>query len=242
MNKTSKILSIIAYYFSEYNVDALNALCYRTYSEAFRSISLVFGRENNYLKLRRDEFDALPESSSTRAGWRNRPAAKDIIEMSAYLRKFNFDELTGLVKSLISNYETPFSFYEIVDNDESILPDSVENLINSTDKSAGFKIKTSDRKIRVYNSDIIYQLKSLYSYRCQICGCVIGDRYGSHLIHAHHIDYFSKSLNNNASNILIVCPNHHGIIHDTDPVFNRNNLTYNYPNGFVEKLKINLHL
>ena len=35
--------------------------------------------------------------------------------------------------------------------------------------------------------------------------------YGSHIVEAHHIDYFVSSLNNDASNQLIVCPNHHSI-------------------------------
>lgn len=59
---------------------------------------------------------------------------------------------------------------------------------------------------------------------------------------AHHIDYFVKSLNNDASNQIIVCPNHHSIIHDVDPVFDRERLLYSYSNGFEEKLVLNQHL
>lgn len=56
------------------------------------------------------------------------------------------------------------------------------------------------------------------------------------------IDYFVKSLNNDASNQIIVCPNHHSIIHDVDPVFDRGRLLYIYSNGFEEKLVLNQHL
>lgn len=66
MTETSKTLSIIAYYLSEYDMNAVSALGYHTRREAFEKISSHFDRENNYLKLRRDEFDALPESSSHR--------------------------------------------------------------------------------------------------------------------------------------------------------------------------------
>ena len=56
------------------------------------------------------------------------------------------------------------------------------------------------------------------------------------------MDYFVKSLNNDASNQIIVCPNHHSIIHDVDPMFDRGRLLYIYSNGFEEKLVLNQHL
>ena len=85
-------------------------------------------------------------------------------------------------------------------------------------------------------------LKIVYGYRCQICGAYIGEKYGSHLIHAHHINYFTKSLNNNQDNVMIVCPNHHGIIHDINPVFDREKKIYVYPNGYKEDLLLNYHI
>jgi len=86
------------------------------------------------------------------------------------------------------------------------------------------------------------RLKILYGYRCQVCGQYIGEKYGSNLIHAHHIKYFTKSLNNNSNNIMVLCPNHHGIIHDKNPIFNAQTKTFLYPNGYEEGLKLNLHL
>lgn len=97
-------------------------------------------------------------------------------------------------------------------------------------------------KIRKLNKKIGDNLKLLYDYRCQICGQYIGADYGAHVVEAHHIDYFVKSLNNDACNQLIVCPNHHSIIHETNPIFNRETLIYMYPNGIREGLKINQHL
>jgi predicted restriction endonuclease len=82
----------------------------------------------------------------------------------------------------------------------------------------------------------------LYGHRCQICGRLIGEEYGSHVAEAHHIDYFVNSLNNDSSNQIIVCPNHHSIIHDANPLFDRKNLLFVYENGYKEGLKINLHL
>lgn len=97
-------------------------------------------------------------------------------------------------------------------------------------------------KIRKLNRKIGDNLKLLYGYRCQICGRLIGEEYDSHVCEAHHIDYFVNSLNNDSNNQLIVCPNHHSIIHDTNPLFDRKRLLYIYQNGKEEKLILNQHL
>lgn len=97
-------------------------------------------------------------------------------------------------------------------------------------------------KIRKLNKKIGDNLKLLYGYRCQVCGKLIGEDYGSHIVEAHHIDYFVSSLNNDANNQLIACPNHHSIIHDVNPEFDRKRLLYIYKNGFEEKLLLNQHL
>lgn len=117
----------------------------------------------------------------------------------------------------------------------------VEELL-SADETAGINQRIRITKIRKLNHAIGDSLKRLYGYRCQICGAYIGEAYESQVIHAHHIDYFSRSMNNDASNIMIVCPNHHTIIHDGNPVFNGKEKTYRYPNGLVEGLQLNKHL
>jgi len=97
-------------------------------------------------------------------------------------------------------------------------------------------------KIRKLNRAIGDNLKLLYDYRCQICGEKIGELYDSHTVESHHIDYFVISLNNNMNNIMIVCPNHHSIIHDVNPIFNKEKKIFIYNNGFEEGLRLNYHL
>lgn len=65
---------------------------------------------------------------------------------------------------------------------------------------------------------------------------VTGEEFGSHIAEVHHIDYFVLRLNNDANNQLIVCPNHHSIIHDTNPIFNRRRLIYINKKGLEQKL------
>ena len=117
-----------------------------------------------------------------------------------------------------------------------------EGILDGRDDTAGILIRTKSCKIRKLSRAIADDLKAVYSYRCQICGQYIGEPYGSHLIHAHNIHYFVHSLNNNANNIMIVCPNHHAIIHDLNPIFDFTQKQFHYPNGFVEGLSLNLHL
>lgn len=74
LTDANRKISIIAYYLSKFDKDAITELGYDTYSSAFEEISKRFGKTNNYMKLRRDEFDALV--STTRQGWNKRaPAA-----------------------------------------------------------------------------------------------------------------------------------------------------------------------
>ena len=117
----------------------------------------------------------------------------------------------------------------------------IEQILQTQDNSSIVqKLKTV--KIRKLDKTIGDNLKTIYGYKCQICGLYIGETYDAKVIHTHHIEYFSVSLNNNADNILVICPNHHGIIHATNPVFNREKKLFTYPNGYSEGLKLNLHL
>lgn len=110
------------------------------------------------------------------------------------------------------------------------------------DKTANIIFDQKLVKVRKLNKAIGNNLKLLYNYRCQICGEDMGGEYGIHIVEAHHIDYFVKSINNDANNQLVVCPNHHRIIHGLNPVFDRDRRIYIYKNGRYEGLKLNYHL
>ena len=110
------------------------------------------------------------------------------------------------------------------------------------DEKSGMKYQLQMVKVRKLNRKIGENLKLLYGYRCQICGSVIGEEYGTHIAEAHHIEYFVNSLNNDANNQMIVCPNHHSIIHDANPIFDRKRMLYLFNNGVEERLVLNKHL
>ncbi len=99
----------------------------------------------------------------------------------------------------------------------------VEHLLEFDDTAALVE-KFQLEKIRRLNREIGDYLKKMYDFRC------------------HHIDYFVRSLNNDASNLLILCPNHHRIIHAAEPTFDRKAKIFRYGNGFSETLILNRHL
>lgn len=122
---------------------------------------------------------------------------------------------------------------------------TLENLLELstlTDSQAALIEKFGLKKYRELNREIGERLKRNYYYRCQICGRGVGEFYGVNLAECHHIEPFSQSLNNDAKNLLIVCPNHHRIIHTAEPTFDRERKLYLYPNGSIESLKLNEHL
>ena len=229
MEATNKVLSIIAYYLSEYDMDAVRQLGFNTRMEAMNTLSSLIGSGNNYLKLRRDEFDALPDSSSTRKGWRNRPAAKEVLEIATYLHQFSFSELSDIVQSLINNYTTQGVINEPENKNNQpveLTEEEIEQVINSEDPAARLVLGTHASYHRVYDKSIIVNLKKLYRGRCQICGKNPVADFNVNICEAHHLEYFSKSQNNNASNIIIVCPNHHRLIHSLKPEFNYDELVF----------------
>ena len=122
---------------------------------------------------------------------------------------------------------------------------SLENLLELptlTDAQSTIVERFGLTKYRKLNRELGERLKRNYNYRCQICGQNVGELYGAQVADCHHINYFSVSLDNNASNLLIVCPNHHRIIHATNPTFDRERKLFLYPNGLEEILRLNEHL
>lgn len=112
-----------------------------------------------------------------------------------------------------------------------------------TDDTAHIREVTTTVRMRVLDRQIGAQLKRVYDHRCQICGERIGERYGNaEIVDAHHIRPFTQSHNNDSDNIMVLCPNHHRIIHQCHGEFRRRKKEIWYPNGLHEPLLLNLHL
>ena len=97
-------------------------------------------------------------------------------------------------------------------------------------------------KIRKANQDIINNIKNLYNGQCQLCGENVGEIFGKNITEAHHIEYFSKTQNNDSSNIIVLCPNCHTLIHKCNPVYDKNNCAFVFDNKNIMKVKVDRHL
>ena len=88
----------------------------------------------------------------------------------------------------------------------------------------------------VGNGWLAESLKTYYAYHCQICWHSFQPTYGAEYAKTYHIQYLSQCGPDVSTNMVVICPNHHRIIHETYAAFNRHLLTYEYPNGLREPL------
>ena len=202
---------------------------YSRNGELSQALQQYFFKSMSYIKMIRENRD---------------PKDKSYIKMPDGLKEY--------LAIYTTEYEDTFLLEPIAQDDFQVMKKAIQGMRERTveneieyemeDKSSGIEKKLQIVKIRKLNRKIGENLKLLYGYRCQICGQVIGEKYGSHIAEAHHIDYFVNSLNNDANNQMIVCPNHHSIIHDANPVFDRRRMVYRFDNGAEERIILNKHL
>lgn len=197
--------------------------------ELARVLQLIFSKSYNYFKTTRENREK---------GDRRIIKLPDDAKEYLAIYTTEYDD-TYIMEPIVSDDIIAAALYT-----KALSEQRVKSEINfeTDDTDAGISFTEGVRKIRKLNRKIGENLKQLYCFSCQICGRMIGEEYGTHVCEAHHIDYFTRSLNNNADNQMIVCPNHHRIIHADNPSFDRQQLQFIYSNGYVEKLKLNKHL
>lgn len=234
-------MDIIAYYLSEYDMNAFKRLGFDSQALGFKSISNVFGRKDSYLRRLRDEYDVI--TSSHRNGQKNRPPRPRIVQAKTYLSGYSFDELSCIVESLIINASPVINVESNAEIVKDLTEEEIERIINAKDNSSRIEYRSSATKsVRIYDRSIISGLKALYKGQCQLCSCLPLSTFDCDISEAHHIEFFSETQNNDASNIIIVCPNHHRIIHKLNPVFNKEKLEYVFPDETILKIKLNYHI
>ena len=128
---------------------------------------------------------------------------------------------------------------EVVQMNELFFETSYES---REDNDARIEEVTGIKRIRKLDRSIGDSLKRLYDYRCQMTGERIGDAYDALVVEAHHIIPFTQSLNNDTSNIIIISPSYHRIIHKAKPEWLSNEKAFRFPNGLVETVRLNKHL
>lgn len=238
-----KVMDIIAYYLSEFDRRAFDEFGFETQTKGFREMAALFGKKGSYLRRLRDEYDVV--TNSFRRGQCNRPPRPRIIQTTDYLKQFSFEELTEIVRAFLENARLDNDISEEFQQGfllEALDEDDLENILNFKDTRASIKLRTRDQRVRIYNTSIIKQLKRLYGGRCQLCGKNAFDEFSVDISEAHHIAHFSDSQNNDSSNIIILCPNHHRLIHKLNPKFDSEKGCFVFSDNFELSIEIDFHL
>ncbi|GIP22937.1 HNH endonuclease [Paenibacillus sp. J22TS3] len=155
------------------------------------------------------------------------------------------DVVTPEVKKNLNSLFEETREFELEELIQQGTDEEIEQLINNYSglgSQAKIEVKEGLQKIRKASKVIIDKLKELYDYSCQICGINPSSIYGVNIVEAHHIEYFSVSQNHNPNNIMILCPNHHRLVHSAKAKYCREKNKVVYENGYEEVLKLEKHL
>lgn len=163
-------------------------------------------------------------------------------DIHEYMRLYLTTSSDVLCMECCSSYD-----YQQLAHTLSVIPEEVyeqsdDEQFFMADKTASIEEKQRLVKYRRIDRSIILTLKRFYDYRDEISGEKIGEQYGDSVVEAHHIDYFTRSQNNDSTNIIIISPNYHRIIHKNNPRFNRKKFQFEFLNGEVLRLKLYEHL
>ena len=197
------------------------------------------------MRFRRDEFDPVI-GKTYRHGFNMRNPRAGVLVLHNDLKNYTFEELSAIVNDLLIDDESKTNESVITESDKKIITEfseeEYERILNMSDTKAAIRSTVRAVNVRVLNNKIQNTLKNLYHHRCQICGATAEVMYGVDVSEAHHIEYFTKSLNNNPSNIIILCPDHHRIVHKAKGIFDYETHCFMYENAKVDTLMYNLHL
>ena len=177
-----------------------------------------------------------------RAGQHNRKPTATVTELYEQWDVMEFKEITEIVKSVLDGTMEETQVINLDVDGEKVSEYDVEQYLNFDDNTAALNKTVKSVIERTYSKKKVNMLKRLYAYRCQICGQNVGEEHGVNIAEAHHIKYFSKSVDNSSDNLLILCPNHHSLIHILNPKFDYDELQYIYPDGKTDKIILDLHL
>ncbi len=207
-------------------------LRYSQKSDLSKTLRAIFCSSYEYLQMKRNEPTERKRHMQ--------------IKMPDEMKEFVVLYATDVEDKLCMEFITRSDFSEMRSylSSQKIEEEDFEMAVNykKNDPTAKMEHKSQIVKIRKLDKAIGENLKLLYSHKCQICGNNFSSKYGTHIAESHHIKPFISSLNNDADNILITCPNHHRIIHKINPIFDASKLSFLYPNGLEESLTLNKHL
>jgi len=134
------------------------------------------------------------------------------------------------------------SGYELRDTfGPNLVRDTIANYDVIVEKEMPRKIIIPEHEEYYRDPLLAESLKSIYDHRCQVCGMNFKIKYDEPFAETHHILSLNEGGLDISKNIIVICPNHHRIIHKTGAQFDRTKLLYRYPNGLEERLLLTDH-
>lgn len=130
-----RIALIVSYYLSRCDIDAVHALGYSGFTEAFKALGDILNENPNNIKNMRDEFD--PYFPNNRKGWYQRPLSVSRQEVFEKFSQYSNIELELYVKKLLTSMKEK---------------DRMDNTIVLRDLSALIRQSTVH-----YNEDFVWQ-------------------------------------------------------------------------------------
>ncbi len=85
-------------------------------------------------------------------------------------------------------------------------------------------------------------LKVLYDHRCQVCTHDFKPRWGVAYADTRFLNHPDTGGELVSDNLVVLCPNHNAIIGAANGAFERDSLSFRFPNGLREKLLLRDHL
>ena len=139
-------------------------------------------------------------------------------------RKLSEETQTYIEKNAKASIISKELNHEEINQLTSMSETDLEVALETKDENAGHIYKETISKVRKINQKIIDDLKKRYNGEFQLCGVRVGYDFGEEIVEAHHIEYFSQTQNNDSSNIIVLCPNCHRLIHRCNPVYHKKTL------------------
>ncbi len=85
-------------------------------------------------------------------------------------------------------------------------------------------------------------LRKLYDDRCQLCGWSSRASYETEVCEAHHLHWLSRGGPDEIQNLVLLCPNHHRVVHRVDAVFDYRDQAFVFSKARREALRVAGHL
>ena len=227
------IISVVAYFLSEYDNQAVKDLGFKTSAEAYRVISSLFGKpaDNGYIYRRRSEFTALPSSKSSKRGLVNKKPIPSVLRMAELLKPYSYENLLEMIKKVISEkQEEKLSIVQETDEDEKRL----QKIINSAEhpipigaihkgekKPAPAPTESNGKKYYRHIADVSEHALSYANFKCEINAdhpTFIRRKTNQPYTEAHHLIPMANQGDFDASldveeNVVSLCSNCHNQIH-----------------------------